>query len=50
MVESRVKKLQIEEQKMMKKIEETRRQAEKIQKIHEENNKKYNDRMLYMQE
>jgi len=34
-IESRVKKLQQEEARMMKKIEDTRKQALKLQEIHD---------------
>ena len=40
MVEARVKKLQLEEERMLKKIEQTRTQAKKMLKINEENNER----------
>ena len=41
LVEIRVKKLQREEDKMLKKIEQTRRQADVMQRQIEENNERY---------
>ena len=41
LVETRVKKLQMEEERMLKKIEQTRMQADKMQRMHDESNEKY---------
>lgn len=35
---------------MMKKIEETRKQAERMQRIHDDNSKKYDDKVRFMEE
>ena len=51
-METRVKKLEIEEERMLKKIEETRRQATNILNMQEESNQRYKEKMEfnYMQD
>lgn len=48
MVEARVKKLQLEEEKMLKKIEKTRNQAARMMIIHEENNQRYVEKLEHL--
>lgn len=50
LVETRVKKLQKEEDKMLKKIEQTRKQAEMMQKQHDENNLRFRQKQQHHEE
>ena len=49
MVEARVRKLMLEEEKMLKKIEQTRNQARRMMEIHEENNQRQAKKLEHYQ-
>ena len=50
MLQNRIAMLEIEEQKMMKKINETRKRAEQITKIKQDNEERFLSKLRYQRE